>query len=77
VFVGCDWLFSLFPIHPSILPQTDEYVVKIRALQALCVMSGCFTSDIADIACKRIYEAMEKGNAHNQVCPSNFFRLEC
>jgi len=53
---------SLFPRL-----QTDEYVEKIRALQALCVMNRFITSDIANIACERIYEAMEKGNAHNQI----------
>ena len=52
---------------PFFYLQTDEYVIKMRALQSLCVMSRFITSDVASFACKRIYEAMDKGNAHNQI----------
>ena len=41
--------------------------MKMRSLQALCVMVRFISADIADYACKRIYEAMESGNSHNQI----------
>jgi hypothetical protein len=47
--------------------QTPEYCVKIRALQALCILSRFVTIDIADHVCTGLFEAMGKQTSHNQI----------
>ena len=47
--------------------QTPEYCVKIRALQALCILSRFVTVDIADQLCKGLFGAMGKQTSHNQI----------
>ena len=50
----------------------------MRALEALCVLSRFVTADVADIACQRIFVAMEKENAHNQIRYFvEIFALQC
>jgi hypothetical protein len=49
------------------LEQTPEYCVKIRALQALCVLSRFITYDLADSVCADVFEAMGKQTSHNQI----------
>jgi hypothetical protein len=60
--------FSLFNFHfLTFHEQTPEYCVKIRALQALCVMSRFITAEIVDAVCDGVFEAMGKQTSHNQI----------
>lgn len=51
----------------SLFLQTPEYCVKIRALQALCILSRFVTIDIVDHVCTGLFEAMGKQTSHNQI----------
>ena len=53
--------------HMFDILQTPEYCVKIRALQALCILSRFVTVDIADQLCKGLFDAMGKQTSHNQI----------
>jgi uncharacterized protein (DUF488 family) len=47
--------------------QTPEYCAKLRALQALCILSRYVTKDIADDVCVDLFEVMGKQTSHNQI----------
>lgn len=50
----------------SLMTGTEDYSIRIRSWQALCVLSRFITEEIADVVCDRLYESLNQ-NLHGQI----------
>jgi tRNA G18 (ribose-2'-O)-methylase SpoU len=50
----------------SLMTGTEDYSIRIRSWQALCILSRFVTEEIADVVCDRLYESLNQ-NLHGQI----------
>jgi len=65
-FLLDDVCLALIPGGAMLMLGSVEYSKKIRAWQALCVLSRFVTEDIADEICDKVFECMGQ-NLHGQI----------
>ena len=61
-----DVCFAPLKSGSSLMTGTEDYSIRIRSWQALCILSRFVTDDVADKVCERLYQALNQ-NLHGQI----------